>query len=365
MQTIIYFAGDRWDRVAGTDRRLVAALSENSAVIWVDPPLSIWELRRGLKNIQPRRVEVMLNVIRLRTFAPPFASRRFVRALLPGILGWSVRRAVRTLRSRVLAVVVASPRATFPSRVAGTRVLYITDDWVAGAGLMGLDAGAVGRTLVRNLARASVIATVTPHLQQKLANNFGAEAVVLANGCDPVEYLPPVALRRPIAGLVGQLNERLDLSLLEAVQQAGVPILVIGPRTDRDPEVAVRLDRFLASDGVTWLGEVPYTKLPGHLAAVSVGLTPYTDSEFNRASFPLKTLEYLASGLRVVATDLPAVRWLDTEHVGIAAEPSSFAALVSSSVAAENTAEDGIRRRDFARQHSWTARAEQLRALIS
>ena len=63
-----------------------------------------------------------------------------------------------------------------------------------------------------------------------------------------------------------------------------------------------------------------FQELPSYLRVIDVGLTPYSQSDFNRASFPLKTLEYLAAGRPVVASDLPANRWLDTSHVSIAAD---------------------------------------------
>ena len=44
---------------------------------------------------------------------------------------------------------------------------------------------------------------------------------------------------------------------------------------------------------------MPYDKLGSALADVTVCLLPYADTDFNRASFPLKILEYLAAGRRV------------------------------------------------------------------
>ena len=52
---------------------------------------------------------------------------------------------------------------------------------------------------------------------------------------------------------------------------------------------------------------------------------PYRDTPFNRGSFPLKTLEYLAAGRAVVATDLPAIRWLNTDLISVATTPAAFA----------------------------------------
>ena len=75
-----------------------------------------------------------------------------------------------------------------------------------------------------------------------------------------------------------------------------------------DPE---RMEALIARPNVHWLGTKPFAELPSYLGAIDVGLTPYAQSAFNRASFPLKTLEYLAAGRPAVASDLPAHRWLD------------------------------------------------------
>ena len=70
------------------------------------------------------------------------------------------------------------------------------------------------------------------------------------------------------------------------------------------------------------------------------GLTPYAQSAFNAARFPLKTLEYLAAGCPAVVSDLPAHRCFGAPHVVIADTPASFAA------------------------DSWAARAAEVAALI-
>jgi teichuronic acid biosynthesis glycosyltransferase TuaH len=150
------------------------------------------------------------------------------------------------------------------------------------------------------------------------------------------------------------------MDLLEAVAEAGVPVLVIGPRTERDAETGRRLDLFLKSENVTWLGELPATELGQHLEAAGVGLTPYADTTFNRASFPLKTLDYLAAGVPVIATDLPAVRWLDTDLVTIASGREEFAKRVQQALAAPHDSRAEEERRHFAGLHTWEARANQL-----
>ncbi|KQR73248.1 hypothetical protein ASF98_22505 [Arthrobacter sp. Leaf337] len=229
--------------------------------------------------------------------------------------------------------------------------------------MMGLSGRFVHRTLRRNLRDANIAAAVSPHLAESLEVSFTghqAPVVVLPNGCDLRKTIPLPVDRSHKAVLVGQLNERLDMDLLDAVKDAGVPLLVIGPRTERDPETGRRLDLLLASENVTWLGELPATELGQHLAAAGVGLTPYADTAFNRASFPLKTLDYLAAGIPVVATDLPAVRWLNTELVTVGSGPEGFAKRVQQALARPHDPVAEERRRHFAGLHTWETRANQL-----
>ena len=53
--------------------------------------------------------------------------------------------------------------------------------------------------------------------------------------------------------------------------------------------------------------------MPPLLRRMTVGITPYAGSEFNRASFPLKTLEYLGAGLRGHYRSSGDARWLERD----------------------------------------------------
>jgi teichuronic acid biosynthesis glycosyltransferase TuaH len=359
-QTIIYLAGSRWSDVPGTDRRLVTALAASTPVLWVDPPYSIATRGRsepaGTDTVSP-------GVTRLRILGPPGSSRPGIRMLSHTVRARALRRAIKGID--IAAIVVASPRERFPRRIAGTRFLYVTDDWVAGADLMGLSARQITADLALNIAETDRVAAVSPVLAEQLQHDFGAIVEVLANGCAPVPPTTGPTRRSTSAVLVGQLNERIDAVLLEAVRDGGTSLVVIGPRTDRAADTGAAFDRLLRSDGVSWLGELPPEELPARLEQAGVGLTPYTDTAFNRASFPLKTLEYLASGLPVVSTDMPSVRWLDTDLIEVASGPADFAAKVREVLARPADAHDRERRIAFAGSHSWQARAAQLLAMLS
>lgn len=365
-EAIAYLAGSRWTDVPGTDRRLVTALGRMVPVLWVDPPFSVLTRSRTGAAETPRAGTDLVapGVTRLQVATLPGGSRPGLRGLVDRGRSRAIRSALRALGTRAGAIVVASPRESFPRRVPGRRVLYVTDDWVAGAGLMGLSVTRITDDLERNLGSADIAAAVSPSLAEQLSREFNTPVVVLANGCEP----PPDDFR-PEPGeqavLVGQLNDRLDLELLEALRRAGIPLVVIGPRSSTTFERANRLDALLTSPTVDWRGALPAAELPALLGSMGVGITPYADTAFNRGSFPLKTLEYLAAGLPVVSSDLPSVGWLQTDLIEVATGPTEFAQRVAEVLSRPSTAHDRERRIAFARCHSWQARADQLLRLIA
>ena len=107
---------------------------------------------------------------------------------------------------------------------------------------------------------------------------------------------------------------------------------------------------------------MPFADLPRYLMVIDVGITPYADTQFNRASFPLKTLEYLAAGKPAVSTDLPAVSWLGTDLITVAIGDGFGEA--TRALTFDNSAASVSQRKKFAATHSWERRAEQFANFI-
>jgi teichuronic acid biosynthesis glycosyltransferase TuaH len=337
---------------------LVAALARQGDVVWIDPPVSVLRRRRDGPGSVSRPAD---GVTRLRTWGPPALTRPMVRVVTRRLAADQIRRAMRRLAVVPDLVVLAASNRRFPVGLAGLRALYVTDDWIGGAGLMGLSPSDTEAVLRDNARAADLVLAVSPALAEVLGAQTGrTDVAVLANGSEPVAELPGPAPAGSPAILIGQLNERLDIGILEGLAAARVPLIVVGPRADRDPAFGRRLDAVLSSPGIEWLGGRPYEELAGLMATASVGITPYADSPFNRSSFPLKTLEYLGAGLPVVSTDIPAARWLGADHVDIAASVADFVDRVRVKVADVRTADADRDRHLFAETHSWDARASLL-----
>ncbi|WP_295014261.1 glycosyltransferase [uncultured Microbacterium sp.] len=359
---LIWFAGVGWDDTRGTDRRIVEELVADRTVVWMDPPSRrAW---RGWRSALVPRPEETGSVVRYRIAAPPGATRWPTRGLSDLLRRIALRRARRAYPGS--AIVVANPLAPLPADDAAARVLYVTDDWVAGAGMMGLSARLIGRTLRRNARRADALAVVSPPLQEGLGAWPAGLSAVLPNGAPAIpDRTPRAPGRLPIAVVMGQLNERTDIRALQAVLDAGIPLRIVGPMVARDASVQDAFRTLFAHPLADWQGAVPSEELEARLADAAVGLTAYLPTAFNRASSPLKTLEYLAHGLPVVSTELPASRWLDTPHVAVAGDTASFVEAVRAFIARSDDPAQERARQTFARAHSWRERADRLNALVA
>lgn len=364
---IMYISGGRWDGIPGTDRLLAEALAETSPVLWVDQPVSIaryGDVRHtAVASMLGRTESVQPGLRRLRLPALPGFSRPYIRRSTELISRYSLRALAGNHQGRIRGVINASPLVLFPREVQAPRVLHVTDDWLAAASLLGLAPGHVERVLRENLALADAVTAVSPSLAGKIHAFSGRQVTVLPNGCRTPEALPP-GKTTPVAALVGQLNERLDARILEELGESGLPLVVLGPRTEKEAATRRVLDRFLTKPTVQWRGAVGPDEVARLLTTASVGLTPYADSEFNASSFPLKTLEYLSFGLPVVSTDLPAARWLGNPHVAVTGSATEFVNSVKDALQTPPAHRRRLSIQATARCHTWCARAEQMLALL-
>lgn len=371
---VVFCAGNAWDGNRYPDQHMAERLAAYAPVLYVDPPLSVavaWRSRKAGTPIPDRGVRLIGHrLARVTPFAPPYAGRRRVRAISEAATRATIRRALRALGGpKVHAVVASSFAPVFGVAGEERRVFYSTDDFVAGAGLIKVSVDELVQHEARQVAAADTVVVCSPNLDERY-RAMGLEPVLVPNGCDDQLFagtdaapLPTdVTLPAPIAGFVGHLTARIDLSLLEAVADRGVSLLLVGaPSPSFD---MTRLDSLASHPNVQCVGAKPFEDLPSYLRVIDVGLLPYGDSEFNRGSFPLKMLEYLAAGRATVATGLPAVRWLDTDLIDIADDPVAFADAVESAAARERTPQLVADRRRFASRHGWSGRAREMAEIL-
>jgi glycosyltransferase involved in cell wall biosynthesis len=327
---LVVFADD-WGRHPSSAQHLVRALLPRWRVDWVNtvgtrrPSLSAADVKRAVAKLR--------DWTRPAPPADPLPANLTVHAPRhwPGFAaGWERRlnarlleRALRPLIEGAEAVLTTAPivadlAARFPN---ANWVYYCVDDL---AEWPGLDAEAL-RGLERDFVpRARRIVVVSEHLRERM-RAFDRESELLTHGIEP-EPWAPVAARgprtrreRPSAVFWGAVDRRLDVGIVLALAES-CDLALVGPLADPDPRV-------LEHPRIRRPGPVPYSELPRVALDADVLVMPYADLPVTRAMQPLKLKEYLATGLPVVATPLPANReW--AASLDLAADPAAFAASV-------------------------------------
>lgn len=158
---------------------------------------------------------------------------------------------------------------------------------------------------------------------------------------------PPMALpglhgrTGPVIGYAGGLTERMNWTLLEALaeRRPDWTFLFVG----HDPAAAPRaLHR---RENVVFTGLLPYDRALRAIARFDVGVIPVRTGAFSHGNSFLKLADYLASGLPVVASDVPdtaAAAALAPEAVTVATGTDAWLAALDAALAGTTT--DEVRR---------------------
>jgi teichuronic acid biosynthesis glycosyltransferase TuaH len=372
---VVLCAANSYNSIKVADQHMAEHLARFFPVLYVDPPISLLTAYRKPERtaaLQGSRLRVLdRRLARLIPVVQPFPSRWGMTPLTSILTRRLLRNAICLLGADVQAMVSAWARLNvFGACDERVRIYWAQDDFVAAARDWGHDARTTRTGEARRAAEANFVVAANPGVAEKLRLHgcapllipFGAD-IQTYEGLDRLAPASEVDLPAPVAGLVGRINDRIEISLLEAVAARGRSLLIVGPRSmAHAPD---RWSALLRRPNVRWVGPKGYEELPRYLRVIDVGLVPYGDTPFNRGSFPLKTLEYLAGGRPVVATSLPATCWLATDLITIADEPTAFADAVDHWLDEPRTEAAVKARRDFAKQHSWARRAGEMANLIN
>jgi glycosyltransferase involved in cell wall biosynthesis len=342
-------------------------------VLYVEAPLSPLGLRR-LRAFPselratlrpPHRVDERLWVRRPFVLVPyhdatRLTSTRAANRLGQRLLAPVLRRDFRRLEFKRPVIVAGLPHAVdcLPLLPCRAVVYHCADDYAHVSGfpatLPGLEA--------ELCTRADLVVTTSETLCDA-RRALNPRTYWIPNGADVDHFSRPAApagelqhLPRPRVGFVGGLSEWVDLDLVGqlARRQPGWTFVLIGP-------AAIDTSPVYALPNVHLLGPRPYEKVPSYLAAVDVGLIPFKHSEVTFHADPIKAYEYLAAGLPVVATDLPALHRL--EHgVFLANTPTEFVEAIERALAEGEHRR--VERQAEAARHSWTARFERFEQLL-
>jgi glycosyltransferase involved in cell wall biosynthesis len=364
-----------WDTELWTNQHhLMSRLARENRVLFVEslglrrPQLAGRDLariaRRLRRGLAPPRAADGLHV--LSPLVLPLHRNAAARAINRRLLPAPVRRAVRRLgMSRpILWAYVPQAEALIDALDPELVVYHCVDDIAAQAGV---DADGFRAAERRFAARADLVLASAPALADRMRELSGnvlyapnvADTDLFARALEPGPLDPALAaLQQPRIVFTGAIvTTKLDLSLLVALArtQPRWSFALVGPIGPGDPRADVSALR--EQPNIHLLGPRSYTQLPDVLRAADAGLIPYALNELTRSIFPMKVYEYLAAGLPVVATPLPALA--DVAEVATAPDAEGIAQLLDQALAGD-TPERRTARSRAAAAHSWERRLQEI-----
>jgi glycosyltransferase involved in cell wall biosynthesis len=167
------------------------------------------------------------------------------------------------------------------------------------------------------------------------------------------------SIPRPRVGFVGAIAEyKVNSELLLEVADAHPEwsIVMIGPLQDS----TARLVELLSKPNVFHLGSCRYADLPVLMKGLDVGLIPARLNRYTASMFPMKFFEYLAAGVSVVATELPALQEFD--HVAAVVDDAEFVVAVEKVLAGSCPPVDRVQ--SVVTANSYTRRTGRMLAVI-
>jgi glycosyltransferase involved in cell wall biosynthesis len=361
---------DHWTN----QHHLMARLATENRVLFVEslglrrPQLAGRDVRRMLRRLRrglrpPRPVDG-LHV--LSPLVVPLHGRAWIERLNAALLRRQVRAAARRLRIERPVLWGYVPQAeALVDALAPERVVYHCVDDIAAQ--KGVDAAAFRAAETRFASRADLVLASAPALAARMrtlsehvvdAPNV-ADTALFATALEPgpvdaaLDELP-----RPRIVFCGAVvPTKVDLRLVRSLAEArpGWSVALVGGIGLGDPNTDVSLLRGVPN--LQLLGRRPYERLPEILRGADVAIIPYVINELTRSVFPMKVYEYLAAGVPVISTPLPALAGV--EDIAFAADADEMVHAIEAALAADDPAR---RRARSARasEHSWERRLAEI-----
>jgi glycosyltransferase involved in cell wall biosynthesis len=380
-QEIVCVGFADWDTELWTNQHhLMSRLAKDNRVLFIEslglrkPQLAGRDVRRIVRRVRrglggTRRAPEGLDV--LSPLVLPLHARPAVRAINGRLLPALVGRAARRLRFErpILWAYVPQAEALLDVLEPALVVYHCVDDIAAQPGV---DAESFRAAEARFAARADLVLASAPALAERM-RALNDNVLFAPNVADTTAFAAALqdgptdpamdALPRPRVVFTGAVvATKLDVGLIADVANArpDYTFALVGPTGMGDPGTDVSDLR--AVPNVHFLGGRAHDELPAVLRAADAGIIPYASNQLTASIFPMKVYEYLAAGLPVVATALPALE--SVEAVATAADAYGFAQALDRALARNGDPERRARSAAAA-GHSWDARLAEIAAAIA
>ena len=373
MNNVIYVWACSWHGLTQRHQQIMRRLAEKTLVLYVESPMDVSTLCKTifLKKISLKQVfkqaifgYALNDKLIIYTPLVPFSLRRYpvlnkiwmclFRRYL-GFLTWKWK-----VQNYILFICYPLAEELVGSLNEVLSCYDCCDDLTDISGTL---SGIVNEYELRLVKKVDLILTTTPVLVEKF-RRLHNRILLIPNAADVEHFMQAVNcnlqcpddlknISKPIIGFVGAVQHWVDTPLLKEIAKLRPHwnFVIIGPVHNACSDLYMYKN-------LHFLGRKPYHALPAYLKHIQVGIVPFKQNKIVFAADPIKIYEYLASGLPVVSTPMPKLKdFLDL--VRIAETPMEFVKQIEDALH-DNSAEAIMKRVNFAKEHSWDKRVEQL-----
>jgi|GEM_PF-4559 len=377
---VVILSSADWDNPFWTNKQHMAVqFAEHGwRVLYVDslglrqPTLHKKDLARMARRLLkafPWPRQVRPGIWRASPLVLPFHRYAWVRKLNESILRLTLRWHIRALGIKNPLIWTYNPlTAQLCTELPHSGIVYHCVDDLGASPRVDADSIRHGEADLGKVA--DICFTTSPALQERMAPLF-RNTVYEPNVCEydlfraaTARELPEPeemkAIPHPRLLFVGALSEyKVDFDLVEEVarRMPNIHWVIIGAQGEGQP----RSKKLSELSNLHVLGPKSYSELPAFMRYADAAVLPATRNAYTASMFPMKFFEYLAAGLQVVSTRLPALEEFEELYFPVD-DADGFCAAVEKILQGERR--DAGQIDSACRRHCWTARFGRMEDVL-